>query len=199
MLFHFIQEVLPTGHELSDSTRKNLVFLDKRRRNLQKRIGELNQSFTAIHAKCDGSCCREKTEYYFTGADFWLRKFSLNTIESFGVTSARPWQFFIKKRFRRVMHRSDYMDRRKMEQRKNVEKCNFLGQKGCTLDAENRPIKCIIATCSKLRQAMDKRTKTEYKNLISELYNVSLSTLQILKKEAGISPLSGRVSLLLAV
>jgi len=54
-----------------------------------------------------------------------------------------------------------------------------------------------VATCSNLQQAMDKRTKTEYRYAIRELYDVSLRTLHILKKEGKISPLYGRASLLL--
>lgn len=190
ILFHLIQKVLPLDHEVSDGTRQKLVLLDKQRRMLQTKIWQRSQPLSAIHSKCGGSCCRGKTEYYFTGVDFWLRKFSGNTVESFGMPSGKSWKAVVERRVRRVLRRSTLP-----KQRETGEKCRFLGRQGCILDAESRPIQCIVFTCGNLRQTMDRRTKTEYRDLINELYDVSLRTLHILEKEAKVSCLPSRVSL----
>lgn len=190
-LCYFCQHILKNDHCLSDVGKKKLVSLNRKRIDLQKEVGEITQLHSSICEKCMGVCCRGHGKYFFTAVDFWLRKFSSNPVSDIGHIADRQWYFYLNRRFQQVVSRINLGEK---DQR---DFCQYLGENGCKLNVDDKPIKCIVATCKKIRQAMDAPAKSEYAKLIYELYLVALGTFDILKNEARVPASFGRVSLLL--
>lgn len=187
----YCQYIFRDDHDLSKSGKEKLVLLNLKRIELQKMIGEITILNYSICNKCTGKCCRGQAKYFFTALDFWLRKFSSNPVSDFGHVAYRPWYFYLNRRFQQVVSRITPGEK---DQRGF---CQYLRKNGCKLNVDDRPIKCLVATCQKIRQAMDASAKSKYGSLIYELFLVSLSTFDVLKNEAKVPSSFGRLSVLL--
>ncbi len=195
-LFYLSQNLLSREHLLSNDAQRIIKQLNERRVNIQKMIGRYNLSLSSVCEECDGKCCKDSIEYYFTAIDYWLRKFTSNPIINFSLSLTKPWFHSIIRIIKNLSLRILRIYPREKDPGLKKD-CDCLGNHGCKLSFADRPIKCLVWTCYKLKQAMGEQTKIEYGRLINELYFVSCDTFDILKKEAGISKKYGRLALFL--
>ncbi len=189
-IFYLCQSILLPECIISESSVKTLVSLNERRQNIQKEIDKLNASLSTVCSDCKGSCCLGAYNHY-TAIDYWLRKYSSPPLEAFGIEMFFPWYIHLL-RERLGLH---------INSQSKVPRngCPYLSERGCKIEVYDRPIKCLAFTSRKLREAMSKEQRKQYKRLIEELYSISRSTFNILKKEAGIPKSYGNVSLILTI
>ena len=187
-VYFLCQSLLPPDRSLDENARAEIGILNERRIAIQRKMGILNGNLSDACRKCNeagGGCCHNYIEYYFTAIDYWIRKYSGNPIDGYGIIPDQHWYDFSFRRVRKVINAlmPDYG----ADHKEGANNCAFYGIDGCKLKHEERPVKCLISTCGQVRRAMDMNTKLEYVKSIKELYWISRRMLDILKKEAGIS------------
>jgi hypothetical protein len=189
VLFAMSQTLLPRDKTLSQYTVNALRELDQRRRELQDLSGQLLHDVN-LCIECPRPCCAGSYNH-FRALDYWLRKYSDQPIDDFGLAAQTSW-------LSRPLSTLAYPMKRTistMEEGRN--ECSFLGQTGCTLDRSERPIMCIFYTCSLERAQMNAEQKKSHAQLTAALYDVCLETFDVLKQEAGLPKRYGKLRLFL--
>lgn len=194
-LFDMNQSILNYDHILSDKAQKKIEILNTSRIEIQNMIEHLGLPSLSVCDKCNGGCCQGSIGHYFTSLDFWLRKHSADKIVKPNLSEPKEWYYYIHKRLKQLTSR--IFPSRKVSASKTG--CYYLGPDGCKLKYADRPIKCVVSTCPRLRAAMDKQTRIKYSKLIKELFLLSCNAFDILKKEAGLPKRHGRLSLMLTL
>lgn len=189
VLFVMSQNLLPRDKTLSQHTVSALRELDHRRRELQDLSGQL---FHDVHLciECPRHCCAGSYNH-FRALDYWLRKYSYQPIDDFGLAAQTSWRSRLLSTLAYRMKRTV----RSMEEGRNA--CSFLGQTGCTLERSERPILCIFYTCSRQRAQMNAEQKKSHAQWTEALYDVCLQTFDVLKQEAGLPKRYGKLRLFL--
>ena len=190
VLFAMSQTLLPRDKTLSQYTVNALRELDQRRRELQDLSGQLFHDVN-LCIECPRPCCVGSYNH-FRALDYWLRKYSYQPIDDFGLAAQTSWRS-------RLLSTLAYPVKKRtvssMEEGRNG--CSFLGQKGCTLERSERPIMCIFYTCSRQRAQMNAEQKKSHAQLTEALYDVCLEAFDVLKQEAGLPKRYGKLILFL--
>jgi hypothetical protein len=195
-LFNLCQSLLGKEHDLSESSMTAIELLNRRRIDVQKNMGELNSRLSHVCRECndiDTGCCKDAVEYYFTAIDFWLRRESSNPIAEYALLPPHSCIYFVRRRVSQI--KTKVKKDRDTTKTDNGERCIHLTASGCKLHIHDRPVKCLISTCPKLRRAMDPHTKREYRRSIMEMYHLSLELFDLMKKEACVPRSYGRTAL----
>lgn len=189
VLFAMSQTLLPQDKTLSQHTVNALRELDQRRRELQDLSGQLFHDVN-LCIECPRPCCAGSYNH-FRALDYWLRKYSYQPIDDFGLAAQTSWLSRPLSTLAYPMKRTV----RAMEEGRSG--CIFLGQTGCTLERSERPILCIFYTCSRQRTQMNAEQKKSRAQLTEALYDVCLETFDVLKQEAGLPKRYGKLRLFL--
>jgi len=190
-IFYLSQNLLSEQFVLSDNSIRNISVLNKHRIIIQKEIGELTSLLLPVCEECRSKCCRGNIDDYYSSIDYWLRKYSFNTILKNNISSLTPWYHCIVIRLKQLARK--YIDSN--EKARFDINCIYLKNNGCELEFSNRPIECSVATCDKLRRAMNKQIKIEYIKFIKKLYSICYEVFDIIKVEAGLPRRHGRLSI----
>lgn len=193
-LFELSQDIFSKDQELSEDSRKAIALLNKYRIDAQIKIGELDLPSLVKCAECKPKCCNNNADKYFSAIDYCLVRTTSKKELNYSVSTISPWYYYALKRFKKLIPSSI---NNKTKATSKSRGCKYLGKYGCKLDHSDRPIKCLVATCSKLRKSLDNTTRIEYIKLIDQLFIISLKVFDILKKEAGLPGRYGRLSLAL--
>jgi hypothetical protein len=189
VLFAMSQTLLPRDKTLSQYTVNTLRELDQRRRELQDLSGQLFHDVN-LCMECPRPCC-EGSYNHFRALDYWLRKFSYQPIDGFGLAAQTSW------RARPLSTLAYRMKRTVSSKEEGRNGCSFLGQTGCTLERSERPIMCIFYTCNRQRAQMNAEQKKGHAQLTEALYDVCSETFDVLKHEAGLPKRYGKLRLFL--
>ena len=150
-----------------------LNLLNDRRKELQTEIVTICRSSDACR-ECGGLCCRGQYNH-FTAIDFLVREFSDNPIREFG--SIQKIESLIDL-FRHRIVSALRRNRRYVPKDVNT-RCPNLGANGCSLDPENRPIRCVIWTCGLFIDSLSGRDLSRLAALTNELTRISLDVARI--------------------
>jgi hypothetical protein len=185
VLFAMSQTLLPRDKTLSQYTVNALRELDRRRRELQALSGQLFHDVN-LCIECPRPCCAGSYNH-FRALDYWLRKYSYQPIDDFGLAAHTSWRSRLLSTLAYPMKRTVSS----MEEGRNG--CSFLGQKGCMLERSERPIMCIFYTCSRQRAQINAEQRKSHAQLTEALYGVCLETFDVLKQEAGLPKRYGKM------
>lgn len=166
-------------HKLSYSlvnTSHLLNKLNNRRRSIQREIYELSENSgntRAVCEKCQGACC--KGEYdHFTIIDFLIRSFSETPLAGYGDI----WK---PKSFCSLIFGQILASQRKEINVNLTHGCPHLGNTGCNIEVEERPIRCILWTCRDFREAIPHDNLIKIGRLIKELDLISNKVVNLFK------------------
>lgn len=184
-----VQGLLNKECDLSEDAQAALLALNRKRRKFHEELGELNKSIQNVCATCGVSCMG--TYDHYSATDFWLRKYSSKPVKNYCNETVLPW--YIKL----IRHRLEWAP---FEAPDTPRKgCEHLGSLGCKVHLSERPVKCLLFYCRKLRNVMPHGIKRKYAKLNTEYYKVCRSCFRILKKEAGLPLLYGELELALTI
>lgn len=195
-----IQSLLDKESPLSEATAARIDRLNRRRIELHKKIGDLNERLAHVCRECneiDVGCCKRSAEYYFTAVDFWLRRFSPNPVVEYAILPPPSCAHFVKRRVTQI--RAKVLKDRDAKKTDSGKRCHHLSDTGCKLHVHDRPAKCLIATCTRFRRAMDPYTKLEYRRSVREMYRLSLEVFDLLVAEARLPRSYGRTALFFTI
>lgn len=189
--------LLGKNDEVSEEARTALRLFDKDRIACQNKIGELDLPSYARCDVCAGECCDKSSEQYFSPIDFWLAKYTSDHAPNYAEQPVKPLHHYFKARVASLPRRLYPSVKIKNEPPLDMpmEKCFHLGERGCKLPHVERPIKCLIYTCPRLKKSMDHGTRLAYREAIKTLYLISLKTFNVLKVEAGLPRYYGIASI----
>jgi Fe-S-cluster containining protein len=190
VFFAMSQTLLPRDKTLSQYTVNALRELDQRRRELQDLSGRLFHDVN-LCIECPRPCCAGGSYNHFRALDYWLRKYSYQPIDDFGLAAQTSWLS------RPLSTLAYHMKRTVSSMEEGRNGCSFLGQKGCTLERSERPIMCIFYTCGRERAQMNAEQKKSHAQWTEALYDVCLETFDVLKQEAGLPKRYGKLRLFL--
>ncbi|MBU5614220.1 hypothetical protein [Geomonas azotofigens] len=191
--------LLERDHELSERAREALDRLNRDRIACQGRIVALNLPGFARCFDCRGACCREPSERYFTAIDYWLRRHTPHEVRDFATRSAPPLHRYYGARLASAWRLATARPSPPAPASATDSRCGHLGERGCLLPAEQRPLKCLFYACSGMRKALDEPTRRAYIEGVKDLQRISILTFDVLKLEAGVPSHYGAASLLLTL
>ncbi len=189
-IFYLSQGLLRKECELTEKSQNSLAELNEQRREVQEKCGSYNDdALYKTCVECQGACCQMVYDH-FTAIDFWLRRYSSEPIEDFGNEILKPWYLrLIRERF----EWNNICPEPEAEVFRTG--CPELGDKGCLLPIQDRPIRCVPYTCRAFRNRMKREQKESYAEMIRELHRISYAAFNILKKEGGFPSWYGAVDL----
>jgi hypothetical protein len=146
-----------------------IISLNERRKSIQKDIVLLS-SANNICKNCVTSCCRGNYNH-FTVVDYIIRIFSDKPVIEFAPTQPKPPTYLklIRERIRKPSA-SDGSSRSTMA---HLSKCPNLTEKGCAFAPEDRPIRCVLYTCSSFRKSIPEKDLEKLGHLSEELCLIS--------------------------
>ena len=163
--FHMLSyRLLDTGRKLNE--------LNRRREVIQRKIVELSKDLT-ICSECKGGCCRGNYDHY-TMIDFMIRSFSDKPLKGYGNIWKPKSLFALASDNTKIFSVSKASNYKTEE-----EGCPHLSFAGCTLDIEDRPIRCVIWTCRDFRESLPDDELIEIGALINELDSISGEVVKI--------------------
>jgi Fe-S-cluster containining protein len=190
-------DLLDREHPLSEPAREALERLNGKRIACQQKIAALNLPSFARCGDCQGACCREPSEHYFTALDYWLRRGTPHYVETFAGQKPLALHRFVGLRLIAGWQRLTAPSPPPVAQvQRRGTACSHLGEHGCRLSYPERPLKCLIFACQGLKSSLDASTRETYIQAIKELQQISRETFDVLKQEAGRPPYYGAASIL---
>lgn len=196
-----INSMMQDERSLSLPAQMALRSLNEKRALCQSRIGQLNLSGLADCRACQGRCCDSPSDEYFSPIDYWLRKYvdshecfySPRMIETPGYYVRRRLELFARVLGSipaRILGRSSKKGFpvaaiRYQRSAKLRSGCQFLDQSGCSLPYADRPIRCVIYACPRMKRGLKQPARSQYSREIDELYHISIATFRILRGEEG--------------
>ncbi|WP_224984621.1 hypothetical protein [Geomonas agri] len=188
-------DLLNQDHELSPPAREALEQLNRDRVATQLAIASLNLPSYARCDRCQGGCCREPAENYFTAIDYWLRRHTGCSVTGYASQPAPPLAEYLRMRLGAACRRLEPGHPSERTARPPAARCAHLGPRGCLLPHVERPLKCLIYACEGLKSSLDEQARNRYIAAIKELQQVSIGTFNVLKQEAGRPPHYGLASI----
>ncbi|MBJ6799463.1 hypothetical protein [Geomonas propionica] len=188
-------DLLDQDHDLSPQAREALEKLNRDRVACQLGIAALDLPSYARCDRCQGACCRESAENYFTAIDYWLRRHTDSRVSGYAGQAAPPLAAYLCMRLGAAWRRFEPERTIVPAARPPAAHCAHLGPRGCLLPHAERPLKCLIYACSGLKGSLDEQARSRYVAAIHELQQVSIGTFNVLKREAGLPPHYGLASL----
>jgi Fe-S-cluster containining protein len=175
-----VHDLLDKEHEVSEETQEALRQLEKERVAYQNKIGSLNLQLCAECESCQDVCCDKTPDRYFTPIDYWLAKYSEGNTQSFASPKPFLLRYYLADRF------SDLLEKFSPDREAEApQRCSHLGENGCDLSYSERPIKCVIYACARMKNSLDARTTAAYTEAIRGLHDISMKTFDLAKGEAG--------------
>ncbi|QWV93981.1 hypothetical protein KP004_01960 [Geomonas oryzisoli] len=188
-------DLLDPDHDLSQQARTALERLNRDRVACQLAIAALELPTFARCDRCQGACCREPAERYYTAIDYWLRRDTGCKIAAYAGQPAPPLAGYLRTRLAAAWRRLDPHHGAPAAPAP-ADRCAHLGSRGCLLPHGERPLKCLIYACSGLKRSLRGDTRTRYIATIKQLQHISIATFNVLKQEAGLPPHYGLASLI---
>jgi hypothetical protein len=136
------------------SAKNTMRHLNNRRQRLQQEIVELSEH-VSICRTCAGLCCQGKYNH-FTVVDYLVRTFSDNPVADYGDNlQKRPSVCLsaFRKIDRSIRGKGDFDEKRHASPYPRGG-CPDLTHTGCRFKPEDRPIRCVLWTCSALRREL---------------------------------------------
>lgn len=134
----------------SSKINANTVILNNlniKREKIQREITYLSKGNLAC-SRCKGKCCIGDHNL-FTATDALLRKYSDKPLSRYGIT---PKNNELLSNYHALKkHLSYFIKNPNRSTRRKAINCSFLKEQGCSLQPEDRPIHCLIFTCSEFR------------------------------------------------
>jgi len=140
--------------------------LNEKRKRLQREYVAL-RNVTSKCRECQGACCKG-SETYFSVIDYLIRMFSDNPIsECFRFWRPHSISAILLGRIRSFWIHSNHAN--------TVTKsiCSNLTPSGCALQAEDRPIRCILWICDDLKKAIPLHELRKLGGITRELSAIS--------------------------
>lgn len=189
-------DLLEPEHTLSEQARDALERLNRQRIGCQQRIAALNLPSFARCGDCQGACCREESEHYFTALDYWLRRGTPHHVERFAGKKPLALHHYFGQRLFAGWQRLTGPSSPPVAPQHRGTGCAYLTEHGCRLPYAERPLKCLLYACQGLKSSLDEPTRQTYIKTTKELQQISRDTFNVLKQEAGRPPYYGAASLL---
>ncbi|QWV97997.1 hypothetical protein KP005_01495 [Geomonas nitrogeniifigens] len=189
-------DLLDRDHDLSPPARKALEQLNRKRVACQLRIAALDLPSYARCDRCQGACCREPAERYFTAIDYWLRCHTGSRVAAYAGQGAPPLAAYLRIRLGAAWRRLAPAPPGEPAAQTPAIRCAHLGPRGCLLPHAERPLRCLIYACVELKSSLDEQARKRYIAAIKELQQISIGTFNVLKQEAGLPSHYGIASLL---
>jgi len=123
--------------------------------------------------------------------EYWLRKYSKFPLDKYGIELFEPWHVSL------LRNKLNIYENPLGKVPENG--CSYLMRAGCSIPWEERPIRCIGFSCKDLRDAMGVEIEIQYSKAKDELYTICMRTFDILKKEAGINRIYGKLSIFISL
>ena len=193
--------LLDKDHQISEEAQNALKKLNSDRIACHNKIAGLDLPSAANCGICNGACCNEPSNHYFTAIDFWLRKSPPDKVHTFAQDPPKPLRHYYKIGIKSAWDRVTLSP--KMERAAQTgppeTRCAHHGANGCQLPHVERPVKCLIYACPGMKKSMNEATRLTYMEAVKELHQISLQTFNVLKVEAGLPPYYGLASLMLTL
>lgn len=185
---------------LSSQAQTTLIELNEKRADCQSRIGQLNLSGVTDCQACGGRCCDSPSDEYFSPVDYWLRKYVDGHQCTYSPRAIRKPACYAMQRLKHIARETRNIAAQIFRRRPNKRfpiaavrylraakqrpGCQFLDQNGCTLPYSDRPIRCVIYACPRMKRGLTPPVRSQYAREIGELYRISIATFHILRNEA---------------
>jgi hypothetical protein len=124
--------------------------------------------------ECNGRCCGDNYVPYYSGIDYLIRMFSDKPITNY--TNWWKPRSIITVLFEKVkpfLVRSSSNKPSKYSEKIPDSWCPYLTPNGCTLKAEDRPIRCILWICADLKKDLPPGVLRKMGNINKELTLIS--------------------------
>jgi hypothetical protein len=164
-----------------------LTSLNERRKTIQKEILVLSSTNDTCK-NCPTSCCRGNYNH-FTIVDYIIRMFSDNPLKEFAETQQIPPSLFglIRERIKRpaaTSVSSHSVDLSVVSEPipTPVSKCLNLTPNGCAFSSQDRPIRCVLYTCSVFRYSLPEKDLEKIGILSKELSEISEEVFHVFTK-----------------
>ena len=164
-----------------------IISLNERRKTIQKEILSLSSTNDTCK-NCPTSCCRGNYNH-FTIVDYIIRMFSDKPIKEFAETQQKPPSLFeiIRKKIRNpkpatVLPQSISLPVVSQRISANTSKCPNLTVNGCVFSPEERPIRCVLYTCSVFRHSLPEKDLEKMGVLTEELSSISKRVFMLFTK-----------------
>lgn len=145
--------------------------LNDRRRAIQREISELSGENMEC-AKCRGACCRGDYDH-FTVIDYLTRAFSDKPLKQYGeVWKPKPLRSLVLDTIRSGSNGRG-------GNTEQLARCPHLSVSGCDLEAEDRPMRCVLWTCKDFRRALPPHDIARMGRLMKELDSISRKVIRI--------------------
>ncbi|GFO62923.1 hypothetical protein M1B72_19010 [Geomonas paludis] len=178
-------DLLDLDHNLSPQARQALERLNRDRVASHLAIAALELPSYARCDRCQGACCREPADNYFTAIDYWLRRHTDSRVVGYAVRPPVPLAGYLTMRLGAAWHRLQPGRPGVPAAKPSGDRCVHLGPRGCLLPHVERPLKCLIYACDGLKRSLDEQARSRYVAAIKELQKISIGTFEVLKQEAG--------------
>ena len=155
---------------------EKIIILDKKRQVLQKRIVQLSQE-SGVCFECQGVCCTGDYNH-FTIIDYLIRCHSELPVKAYDNILAPPTlPNLVAKKIKSIITKKTGTE---ILKQRNT-KCPELGDGKCGLPPEDRPLRCVLWTCTEFKKKVDHRTLNEIGRLNRELEIVIKEVMKIYK------------------
>jgi hypothetical protein len=172
------------AYNLQDAKGK-MQHLNNRRQRLQREIVELS-AHVSVCRTCAGRCCQGKYNH-FTVVDHLVRVFSDNPIADYGDHLQRRLPVYlaaVRKIARSIRGKGDF-DEEKHPSPYPLGGCLDLTATGCRFKPEDRPIRCVLWTCSSLRRELSDDNLRRMGELTKELCRTSEEVIRAFQYKRG--------------
>ncbi len=153
------------------NTKSRMERLDCRRQEIQR---EMTRIYGRVgFCRTCGFCCRGDYNH-FTVIDYMLRFFSAKPIRDYGVNlpELQPMHRAALRRINGFLQGIDEFESRRCSRRTSHSRCSDLTDRGCRFLPEDRPIRCVLWTCSALRRQLNDRELRKAFKLTKELCSI---------------------------
>ena len=165
----------------------DLISLNERRQIIQSQIVKLSSENDTCKT-CPTSCCRGNYNH-FTMVDFIIRMFSDKPINEFAKTQLKPpsiFELILNKiqKYKIIPNVSRLTTLPVVSQPISASRsnCPNLTLNGCAFAAEDRPIRCVIYTCSSFRRSLKSNDFEKIGILSEELRLISSQSFKLFAK-----------------
>lgn len=164
-----------------------MISLNQRRKIIQKEILSLSSTNDTCK-NCPTSCCRGNYNH-FTVVDYIIRMFSDNPIKEFAETQKKPPSLFtlIRERISKtkpdtILFNAIALPVVSQPIAGATSNCPNLTSTGCAFSPEDRPIRCVLYTCSIFRHSLPEKDIAKIGVLTEELSSISKNAFKLFAK-----------------
>jgi Fe-S-cluster containining protein len=170
---------------------RKFLKLSYRLRNLSGRLNNLNErrkilqnEYTSLKQidkcqKCNGKCCGGNYVPYFSGIDYLIRMFSDKPITDYTNWWTPPSiiTLFVEK-IKSLGTSSNLAKITDTSRNVPESRCPYLSQNGCTLKAQDRPMRCILWICDDVKKSLPPDVLRKLGIINKELSSISAEVIK---------------------